>query len=183
MFICKLKSTNNISYTVKIIDNNYKSLSYSPGRLVPSLLLLCYYHVNNTLNKEIKELCTTIGSVGVVERRNKRGGTFVWTDGMKEICLDFSRWHYFMIHCSDNSILPGWFCPHWIPLVALWEEAERVSPQSHSIIDVYNIRLQSQERNKRTACALLLRLNNVVQKYCSKSSFLLCTLAVVVPCD
>lgn len=30
-FICKLKSTDNISYTVKIIDNNYKSLSYSPG--------------------------------------------------------------------------------------------------------------------------------------------------------
>ena len=29
-FICKLKSTDNISYTVKIIDNNYKSVSYSP---------------------------------------------------------------------------------------------------------------------------------------------------------
>ena len=28
VFIRKLKSTDNISNTVKIIDNNYKSLSY-----------------------------------------------------------------------------------------------------------------------------------------------------------
>lgn len=127
-----------------MIDNNYKSLSYSPGRLVPSLLLLCYYHVNNTLNKEIKELCTTIGSEGVVEGRNVRMNrgwkTSVGTsaDGtiLRSIVVTIQ---YYL----DDSVSLN------ISFVALWEGAERVSPQSHSIIDVYNIRLQSQERNKQ----------------------------------
>lgn len=42
-FICKLKSTDNISYTVKIIDNNYKS--YHTVQEISTIIAVMCYHL------------------------------------------------------------------------------------------------------------------------------------------
>lgn len=68
-FICKLKSTDNISYIVKIIDNNYKS--YHTVQEISTIIAVMRYHVI----RYVERLSTFVQRLAV---RGHERGNALW---------------------------------------------------------------------------------------------------------
>lgn len=141
-FICKLKSTDNISYTVKIIDNNYKS--YHTVQEISTIIAVMCYHL--ILYMKTQYLWMIAGSEATREGPSLRSPPGDEITPLLGAALTFHTTG--MSWCKEEtqtwSIIWGYW---WLSIMYITKSG-----------------------NEGPTCALLLR-QNIVQNYCNKSSF------------